>query len=150
MIIIGYPGVGKTTVAKDDYRFIDLGTPGDMFPSIFLSRETKIIGYCHVALNLSKNGYFVFVSSHSDVSKKILSWDKNAIVCYPDASIKKEWIAKLYKRYKDMRNKETHNAWRRAKDHFDEDVSEMDRMKGRKLVIRSTDYNLKKMIADMI
>lgn len=62
MIIIGYQGIGKSSLVKEDKQFIDLE-----------SSNFKIGGkrpdgweqmYCETALDLSRQGHVVFTASH--------------------------------------------------------------------------------------
>ena len=148
MIVFGYPGIGKTTIAKYDYRFIDLD-PSD--PLIRWrwpwKKDDWVTDYCNMALLLSKQGYYVMVSTHPKVIRKLVAnGEESYCFVYPDISIRKEWVNKLKERYKDYPNRSTHNAYVRARDHFEEDFYQMERLHGKKLVIKSMEYELKKCI----
>ena len=67
MIIVGYPGIGKTTIAKDDYRFIDLDSGDTLIHGKHFRKKGWEEAYCKVALLLSRQGYFVFVFSNESV-----------------------------------------------------------------------------------
>lgn len=147
MIIFGYPGVGKSTIAKDDYRFIDLDS-SDPLVRWRWQRKDWENDYCHMALLLSKQGYYVMVSTHPEVVKRIMARTKNVGIVFPDQQLKKPWIERLYKRYKERKNRSTHNAWLRAKEHFEEDLQEMAKLKCPRIVITTMDYNLKRGILE--
>lgn len=147
MIIFGYPGVGKTTVSKDDYRFIDLDS-SDPLVRWRWQRKDWENDYCNMALLLSKQGYYVMVSTHPEVVKRIMARTKNVGIVFPDQQLKKPWIERLYKRYTSRRNRYTHNAWLRAKEHFEEDLQEMVKLKCPRIVITTMDYNLKRGILE--
>jgi len=144
MIIMGYPGVGKTFAAKDDYRFIDLD-----------SHEWKDIGkdwakhYCRLAENLSKQGYFVLVSTHPEVKNRLSVSREKVCLCYPSPYLKDQWIQRLYNRYQNLKNARTHNAWKRVSEHFDEDVAYMRGLQMREIVLTGMSYNLKQLIVNL-
>lgn len=143
MIILGYPGIGKTTISRDDYRFIDLDS------GIVSMNKNWAMPYCQIALALSKQGYFVFTSTHEKIRDRIEGMARDVCVCYPNRSLKDDWTAALYRRYDDMRNKPTHDAWKRAKDHFDEDISAMESMRCDKIAIPYSGFNVKKAVVEL-
>lgn len=148
MIIMGYPGIGKTTVSREDYRFIDLDSGNPLLRGLF-PRKNWEHGYCDIAMYLHWQGYFVLVSCHPKVVSNLLARAEMACICYPDISLKDEWTLRLYNRYMDMRNRATHDAWRRAKDHFEEDVEELGKHKCHQIILPSMDYNLKRDILEV-
>lgn len=113
MIIMGYPGVGKTTYAKEsDERVIDLES------SLFKGDFEQ---YIKVALELEKQGYIVFVSSHVEIGellKKAIKDNPNLKVgvCYPIRDLKDEWLKKLRLRYQESNLEKD----KRAVNHCDE------------------------------
>lgn len=143
MIIFGYPGVGKSTIAKDDYRFIDLDSSDALIRWRWRRRNWEM-DYCNMALLLSKQGYYVMVSTHPEVIKRLMSKEKNYCLCYPDIALREQWVRRLESRYRECPNRSTHNAWLRAKDHLEDDFYQMEQLCGRRIVIHSMDYNLKK------
>lgn len=149
MIIMGYPGIGKSSVAKEDYRFIDLDSADRLIHGKYGRNKRWEEAYCNMALLLSKQGYIVFVSTHPEVRKRIIAKEKNPVLCYPNIALKDEWIKRLYSRYQDRKNRPTHNAWRRAKDHFDEDYDSLSKEKCNQLILYDMDYNLKKDILEL-
>ena len=147
MIIFGYPGVGKTTLSKDDYRFIDLDS-SDPLVRWRWQRKDWETDYCNMALLLSKQGYYVMVSTHPEVVKRVMARTKDVGLIFPDKQLKKLWIARLYKRYQEYNTRPVHNAWLRAKEHFDEDIDAMAKLKCPKIVLTTMDYNLKRGILE--
>ena len=149
MIIMGYPGIGKTTVSKDDYRFIDLDS--DAFKHRGLFRDKNWAEhYCNTALFLSGQGYCVFVSTHPEVRRKIISMEPCSVLCYPHIELKEDWIRRLHERYDGMRNRQTHNAWRRAADFYESDIQELMACSACRnhIILSSMDYNLKRVILE--
>ena len=99
-IIIGFPGVGKTTMCKDNLSYIDLESSAFMIDGE--RHENWYKEYVNTAIYLSKN-HNVFISSHDvvqDYLEEKLSIFSNIIIVYPDKSLKKEWLERLRNRYK--------------------------------------------------
>lgn len=123
LIVIGYQGIGKSTLAKRDYRYVDL-------ESNALRHEdgTRAYNwyesYCMMAEWLSKQGYIVFVSSHEKVCDYLNKHCKEpfcAIV--PSLSLKDWWLKKLHNRYNDTKNMKDALAYYRAIHWFEHDMT---------------------------
>ena len=119
MIVIGYPCVGKSTYTTGHpYRAIDLES------SNFIKDENWVESYCNVAIDLSRQGHVVFVSSHDVVRKQILKSDyKYIFAIYPALDIKEEWLKRLHERYLKTGLDKDYRAWQRALNHYDEDIA---------------------------
>lgn len=123
MIIVGYPCIGKSTYANSHgysvgYSVIDFES------SNFIKDGSWVESYCNVAVDLSKHGYDVFVSSHDAVRKQLLkSGYKLIFAIYPSLEIKDEWIKRLHSRYLNTKLEKDYRAWQRAVSHYDEDVT---------------------------
>lgn len=151
MIIFGYPGIGKTTLAiKEGNDFIDLES------SLFKSNTTDMYWYKTyglVAESLSEQGFTVLVSTHPEVINFLEDCLTDKMIIYPDLSLKDKWIKKLEKR-KDMsfayKNK---MAYLHVKEHFTNDISALekyiDRHKNiRGLIISNMNYDLESLIKE--
>lgn len=122
MIIIGYPGIGKSTLAATDARYIDLES------SCFTVDGKKLVdwhvAYCQVAEHLSRQGYIVFVSSHADVvgyfSKKTSS--EFIAIIYPSVNLRNPWVYKLQDRFEESGSEKDERAWMRSAWYFKDDV----------------------------
>ena len=90
MIIIGYQGIGKSTLAKNDLRYIDLES-SNFFVNGKRDENWYII-YCSIAEHLSQQGYRVFVSSHEVVRKQLENSKEKVYVCHPRLDLKDLWI----------------------------------------------------------
>lgn len=119
MIIVGYPCIGKSTYANSHaYSVIDLES------SDFIKDGSWVESYCNVAIDLSKHGYDVFVSSHDAVRKQLLkSGYEFVFAIYPSLEIKDEWIERLHNRYLNTELEKDYRAWQRAASYYDEDVT---------------------------
>lgn len=140
MIIIGYPGVGKSTLAESYVNgdrpngfksVIDLesslfhgGCTGDPFRG---GREVTnwAYTYCSVAMELSRQGHIVFVSSHADVQRYLRECTEQVRVVYPAIELKQEWLERLRGRYIcswDNEKDKNFAAYNRACDHYEDDI----------------------------
>lgn len=143
MIIIGYQGIGKSSISCAENNCIDLES------SNFWNKEGKrpddwYIYYCNIAADLSKQGFTVFVSSHKEVRDYLLNFiDKTMIVCiFPEPYLKDEWIQRLQDRYDNDPSEKNYKALMNAKDRFKENVEEMRASGHLHYGISDMDYNL--------
>lgn len=124
MIIIGYTGIGKSTLARRNPRFVDLES------SCFFVNENRAenwyITYCQLAEHLSEQGKIVFVSSHKDVQGYLRLSNETIVCVFPDISLKDEWVNKLRERYFSDKSEKNLKAYKRARDHFEEDIEALD------------------------
>ena len=102
MIIVGYQGIGKSSVSNSDTRCIDLESSnffvGDKRPDDWYKY------YVQIAQHLSAQGYTVFVSSHKVVRDELKATHaEDVAVCFPNANLKEQWLERLCDRYKRTR-----------------------------------------------
>ena len=75
MIIIGYQGVGKSTLANKDDKFIDLESGSFWINNTDNNSKYRYDNwyemYCNVAEHLSQQGYIVVVASHEVVRNRL-------------------------------------------------------------------------------
>lgn len=144
MIIIGYQGVGKSTLAGKD-KFIDLES-GNMWVNGNRA-DDWYIPYCQIAVHLSMQGFTVFTSSHKVVRNYLKNYTEKIVVCYPSIELQSEWIEKLQTRWTKTGLEKDYKALANAKDRYLENIKEL---KGERefyhLVITNMDYDLKEMI----
>lgn len=119
MIIVGYPCIGKSTYAAS-HRFKTI----DLESSNFIKDGSWVESYCNVAIDLSKQDYDVFVSSHDAIRKQLVKSGYEFIFAiYPSLEIKDEWIERLHNRYLNTELEKDYRAWQRAANYYDEDVT---------------------------
>ena len=127
-IIIGYPGVGKSTLCSQntEHKFIDLES------SNFHDGKEPEKWYCFYAMvaeDLASQGYNVFVSSHYDVVMALRMNVSNpnipVIVVCPSLEIESDWLLKLKTRYHESGLEKDRRAYGRAKSNYRDDISEL-------------------------
>lgn len=129
MIITGYQGIGKSTLAKKRQDVIDLESSCFW---IFAKNGNKsrpkdwYICYCQMAEFLSKQGYTVFVSCHPEV-REYLANNRTEKFCavFPSKSIKVDWISKLRERYYCTKSEKDLRALEHAEKFFDKDIDRL-------------------------
>ena len=120
MIIIGYPGIGKSTLAGRDHKYIDLESSNFKINGERSEDWYKI--YCKVAEDLSRQGYIVFVSCHLAVREELKGSEEDVVMIFPVGRLEKEWIAKLRNRYEKSNTDKDRMAYERARDHYHDDI----------------------------
>lgn len=149
MIIIGYPGVGKSTamnmystIMRGNYGFANTNgglrdrliqnafIPLDLESSFFHDKESTeswVKRYCECAITLSISGYTVFTSAHKEVQEyfRIHAYGQTIALCYPDRNIYEDWTILLKNRMKSTAAKKDEAAFLRCTEKFFVDIDEM-------------------------
>ena len=144
MIIIGYQGIGKSTLANKNNKYIDLESGNFWHNGI--RPENWDIYYCNIAEHLSKQGYNVFVSSHEVVRNRLKNSSEIVICIYPSILLADQWIKKLEQRYNQSHLEKDYKAWKNAEDKYHVNISELMMCGIPYIEINSLDYNLKNLI----
>lgn len=102
MIIIGFPCIGKSSVANKPISGYFFSGFIDLESSNFVKNDNWESEYCNVALDLSNQGYNVFVSSHESVREYLSKFQDNynIIEVFPNFTMYDEWIRRLENRYR--------------------------------------------------
>lgn len=141
MIIIGYQGIGKSTLAGRDHRFIDLESSNFWVDG--KRAEDWYKPYCQIAEHLSKQGYIVFTSSHEVVRKQLENSREVVVLVYPAKELRNLWIDKLENRYRESGSEKDYKALMNALVSFDENIKELESARfNYKIVLRNPDYDL--------
>ena len=128
LIVIGYPGIGKTTVANSNRPYSNII---DLDSSLFDIGDDKIenwhVVYCKVAVKLASRGFIVLVSCHNEVQKELGYYavnrdDITVVSITPHPLLKDQWISKLRDRYLKDRTKHNEKAWARADQFYATDI----------------------------
>ena len=108
MIIIGYQGIGKSSLSNPHLGYIDLESSNFKVDGIKIEGWQKI--YCNIAKHLSNQGFKVFVSSHIEVREELRDCNEEVVIIYPNLKLKDEWTDKLRKRYIETHSIKDYNA----------------------------------------
>ncbi len=123
MIVIGYQGIGKSSLAGRDNRFIDLESSNFWVDGKRADDWYK--PYCQIAEHLSQQGYIVFTSSHEVVRNQLVGSSEPVVVVYPAPELKTEWLEKLANRYQRTGLDKDYKAYMNAEDRYTENIQEL-------------------------
>lgn len=146
MIIVGYQGIGKSTLASKDKKYIDLES-SNFFVNGERDKDWYRV-YVNIAINLHHQGYIVFTSSHNVVRDELVKrgFKSEVGICFPDLSLKDAWLEKLKDRYDSTRLEKDYKAYMNALVAYDNNIMELDNdcdhYGFNKLVIKDMDYKL--------
>lgn len=130
MIIIGFPGIGKSSVTRAYDG--DTNTTGyiDLESSNFVKDDNWVEEYCAIAIDLELQGYNVFVSSHKEVreyfAKRRVTLP-GVIEVFPSKEMHTEWLNRLESRYMKCKTAKNERALNYMRNNFDAAVDEMER-----------------------
>ena len=152
-IILGYQGIGKSTLSHNNLRYIDLESSN--FRNLDGTRsENWYIYYCQTAMSLALDGYIVFIATHKEVQQVIEAYYKTghikAYVCFPSKRLVQAWISKLERRYKDTGLDKDYRAYKNAQDCYTENIERFEKSPLPSMIIHSMNYDLGKFIADTL
>lgn len=144
MIICGYQGIGKSSIAGKN-NIIDLESGNFWHKN---NRPSKwYIYYCNIAEHLSQQGYIVLLSSHKEVMDRLKKHCKEPVyLIYPSLNLYEEWEKKLYERYYHTQLSKDYKAWINAKDMYYANISDLEMCGIPHYEIESMDYKLSDMI----
>ena len=147
MIIIGYQGIGKSTLANIDCfnEYIDLES-GNFWIDEGIRHQDWYIVYCNIAESLSEQGYTVFVSSHKDVRNELAKRNTYTVCCAPMPYLKEQWVKKLEDRYAQTHLSKDYKAWKNAEECFDDNIMDISNGGFDMIWITSMDYDLRELI----
>lgn len=141
-IVVGYQGIGKSTLAFHNNRVIDLES-SNFFVNGVRPNDWYVI-YCNIARALCRQGYVVCISSHKEVREELAKNPAHRqVIVYPVHHLKDKWIAKLRYRYEETKSEKDFKALRNAEDCFDENITDLANQEGfDKIGFASMDYEL--------
>ena len=145
MIVIGYQGIGKSTLAQKQFKYIDLESSALRRDGVRWHNWYE--PYCLVAEWLSKQGYIVFVSSHKEVRDYLNEFcEEPFCAVVPSEDLKDEWIDKLKKRYEQFPTDKNYRAYMNAVDRYTKNIREIKKDVKDVREITSMNYKLDKLI----
>lgn len=146
MIIIGYQGIGKSTLAKDSWEYIDLES-GNFW--INGERDEQWYKpYCNIANHLSAQGYTVFTSSHKEVREELKNSSEVVKIAFPALELKTDWLIRLTNRYNESMSEKDYKALINASLYYEDNINDLMNEPFDKIVINNIDYNLRKLIEE--
>lgn len=150
MIVIGYQGIGKSSLAGRANGCIDLESGNFWHNGV--RPDDWYIYYCNIAQHLSKQGFTVFTSSHEVVRNYLKENCKKEEVylVFPSIELKDEWIQKLKDRYKQTGLEKDYKALKNAEDRYEENIEELKNSGFAYYEIDSMDYNLKNILVGIL
>jgi hypothetical protein len=140
MIYIGYPCIGKTTLAKEKNNFIDLessyfNSNSKLNPSVLVitadaasTNYNKYENYCNLAIDLNNQNFNVFVSSHKQVTDYLINYYKNIgqtsklCIIYPAEDLYADWSRRAFERYLKDKSDKNKRALDRILEYYTEDI----------------------------
>ncbi|MCM1220113.1 MAG: hypothetical protein NC548_37045 [Lachnospiraceae bacterium] len=157
MIIIGYQGIGKSSLAKGGNGFIDLES-GNFWVNGDRDEHWAQV-YANMAVHLSQQGYNVFTSSHKIVREFLKNHPavcdsrekapELLAVCYPALSLREPWTQKLKDRYNQTGLLKDFKAWKNAEGMYLENIMDLssEELPVIHIVLQSMDYKLEEELA---
>lgn len=146
MIIIGYQGIGKSTLAGKN-KCIDLESGNFWVDG--KRADDWYVPYCQIANHLSEQGYTVFVSSHEVVRNELKKSKEKVVVVFPGVHLKDKWIDKLEDRYERTYLDKDFKAWKNAVARYDENIRELLYSGFVTYTIDSMDYDLSEILEEI-
>lgn len=139
MIIVGYQGIGKSTMAKCVSNCIDLESSNFFVDGKRDENWYKV--YVNIAKHLSDYGNIVFMSSHKIVREYLNKQNIDFTVICPSLELKEEWLRKLKYRYNQTLLNKDYKAWQSAEVGYDEQIKDL--MQERNVVsLNDMEYDL--------
>lgn len=147
MIIIGYQGIGKSSLAGPALNCIDLES-GNFY--VDGERDAKWYrAYCQIATHLSQQGFTVFTSSHEVVRHELAQGTEPVCIICPSPDLKEEWIAKLRRRYEESHLEKDFRALANAQDRYSDNIEELLMSGIDTYVISDIDYKLSDIVENI-
>ena len=144
MIILGYPGIGKTSFGGKNNTI-------DLESSCFYVKNKRPVNwfaqYCKVAEHLSKQGYIVFVSCHDSVRNYLKENSKEPLyLIFPSVSLKDEWVKRLENRFLTTGEQKDYRAWKTIQENYKYTITILKNCGIRFYEIQNLDYRLQDIV----
>lgn len=150
VVVVGYQGVGKSTLANERSKFIDLESSNFRVGGERIDNWYTI--YCKIALSLALQGKIVFVSSHKEVREYLNSNLVDGVklaCCVPSIDLEDFWIQKLSERFERTGLDKDFRALMNAKDRYKMNIFEIMNNFECRCVIHTPDYKLYDVLFDV-
>lgn len=137
MIILGFPGIGKTTAAKKSWRVIDLD---DLYSKLASEPLCSIVPYA--AKSLSDQGYDVLVPWDEFCQRDFEANGISATIIFPAMSLYMDWVDRLYERQIKSGSTKDYDIWRYVRWKYSEMIVTIEKSTLDKLKIATMKYDL--------
>lgn len=154
MIICGYQGIGKSTLAntcmiKHKIPVLDLES-GNFWVDGMRSQDWYKV-YANIAIHLSQQGNIIMTSSHKAVRDYLyqLNSGERLATIYPGIELKDQWIEKLQKRYDLTKKEKDYKALMNAKEMYEQNIRDLASQNGFDYIcLNSINYCLEDIIIE--
>lgn len=123
MIIVGFQGIGKSTLARKDLKIIDFESSGTFVDGV--RPENWFAIYANLANELSNQGYIVFVSARKEIREYAKKHNIKFKTIAPTLSLKNDWISKLKERYEKSKLEKDLRALQFAEKYYNTAVNDL-------------------------
>lgn len=147
MIVVGYQGIGKSTLQKNDSNVIDLES-GHFWVNDKRDENWYVV-YVNIADHLSKQGFTVFLSSHKVVRQELNDRGIDFNVISPSLELKEAWLEKLKKRYDLSKRMKDYKAWQNAEQCYEDNIKDLASEK-HYYPITNMGYSLTEMVSSIL
>ena len=149
MIIFGYQGIGKSTLANRniDTIFIDLESSMFRTPMHPERSEDWFQVYGNIVYDLNKQNKFIFSACHQQIRDYIAS-EKDlkgvmSVICYPSIELREEWLYRLRQRWIDTQLPKDKAALDYAEASYSSSIKALDKDTDYDhLILTKMNYNL--------
>lgn len=149
MIYVGFPCIGKSSICGG--QNIDLESSNTMYNPDgmgyeYVRDDSWVEVYCNFAIDLNRQGFNVFVSSHSDVVEHLNSLGVHYTAIFPSLELKGDWIKRARQRYETTRSDKNFRALHRIEQYYEQDITQMMNICSNKILITNIDYDLRELL----
>ena len=146
MIIIGYPGIGKSTLASNNpeaYCYLSANDYKIYDNSVWMDR------YCQDAIDEEPYSDVVFVDYYDEVLDRLNETNSRVIVVAPALDLRDEWVKKLLRRYQQTFQTTHYYDYSRVEHVYDKDVQYALENAREFYVIRNMKYKLHSILDEL-
>ena len=149
MIIFGYQGIGKSTLANSPSgeSYIDLESSMFRTPMHPERSEDWFQAYGNIVYDLNKQNKFIFSACHQQIRDYIAS-EKDlkgvmSVICYPSIELREEWLYRLRQRWIDTQLPKDKAALDYAEASYSSSIKALDKDTDYDhLILTKMNYNL--------
>ena len=149
LIVIGYQGIGKSSISGIENGVIDLESSNFKYPDGSRLSEWHEL-YCQIAVNLAKQGFIVCISSHKCVCDELSKYDPedlyDIVVICPTINLKEQWLKRLSNRLGHNPVEKNWLAYINAKENYENSIKSLSNTVFDNIYVSNVSYDLKKII----